>query len=382
MFCPIFARLITISSILCLLSSCISKHRPINSSTQTFAWPFIEDAEMQVRGGITKGTEVVLDPEPSPHLLLIQQKELSSFEKDRNAILAMTGNFRTSFQFIETDGFTENYTPARPYFSWTTEHVKLLEDSGNFISLQHILVMFMKGEGDTVEGPFIMKHWRQDWTFEKDTIFEYIGNSSWLKRHLLENELKGKWTQSVYQVDDSIRYNVIGSWTHKNQYSTWISKKFLRPLPRREFSVREDYNLLEGVHQITLNSKGWTHEQQNLKIKREGNTDKYLAKEIGFNRYERISSPSLAAADDHWSTVSTYWRLVRKAWDDIFSSRDSFRIKEKTDGTKLWQIHFKNAQEIEKSGEFQSKDWANKIRLSIDQFVEDRIQLNDGRALY
>jgi len=136
------------------------------------------------------------------------------------------------------------------------------------------------------------------------------------------------------------------------------------------------------VHQITLNSKGWTHEQQNLKIKREGNTDKYLAKEIGFNRYERISSPSLAAADDHWSTVSTYWRLVRKAWDDIFSSRDSFRIKEKTDGTKLWQIHFKNAQEIEKFGEFQSKDWANKIRLSIDEFVEDRIQLNDGRALY
>lgn len=361
----------------------------MNSSThedttksQVFAWPFVDSSKLKTRGGFTKGSKVTLSKKASPHWLSLQKEQLSSFEKDRRAILSMTGDYRTSFQFIETDGFTENFSPARPYFSWTTEHVKLLEDTGSFISLQHILVMFISNKDGEEEGPFIMKHWRQDWSFEKNNLLEYKGNSLWTKKHITENEIKGKWIQSVFQVDDSPRYQSLGKWTHNTYHSTWSSQRFLRPLPRREFSVREDYNVLEGIHRITLNPRGWTHQQHNLKINREERIDNYIAQEIGFNRYERISAPDLKDAGIYWSKLGPYWTDVKKAWDDIINSKDTFYIKPEIDGTKLWQIHFKNTQKIENSPEYQQRGWADKIKLSIDQFVEDSIPQNEKRSVY
>jgi len=72
----------------------------------------------------------------------------------------MAGNFRTSFQFTETAGFTDAYTPPRPYFSWGTEQVAVIEDTEEFISLQHTLVMYFQDESGEVTGPLVMKHWR------------------------------------------------------------------------------------------------------------------------------------------------------------------------------------------------------------------------------
>ena len=73
---------------------------------------------MQPRGGFTKGSEVTINSKPSTNWLSLQKKGLTNYEKDRFAILAMAGDYRTSFQFIETGGFTDNYSPPRPYFSW------------------------------------------------------------------------------------------------------------------------------------------------------------------------------------------------------------------------------------------------------------------------
>ena len=47
---------------------------------------------------------------------------MSSQERDRRAIPAMAGGFRTRFDFIETVGSVDGYQAERPYQSWGTEY--------------------------------------------------------------------------------------------------------------------------------------------------------------------------------------------------------------------------------------------------------------------
>ena len=75
-----------------------------------------------------------LDQSVSPEFARMTDASPSTLERDRRAILAMAGNFRTSFDFIETVGFEADYKPARPYQSWGTEFVTVVENSEKFIS--------------------------------------------------------------------------------------------------------------------------------------------------------------------------------------------------------------------------------------------------------
>ena len=43
--------------------------------------------------------------------------------------------------------------------------------------------------------------------------------------------------------------------------SVWESKDTLRPLPRREFSVRSDYDVLWGTNRITVLPSGWVRKK-------------------------------------------------------------------------------------------------------------------------
>ena len=195
---------------------------------------------MTSRGGTTRGAQVVLSGVADPRWVELQEAELNRFERDRLAILAMAGEFRTSFQFTETAGFAEVYTPPHPYFSWGTEHVAVIEDRDQFISLQHTLVMYFEDESGTTTGPFVMKHWRQDWTYQDTDLHTFQGNGVWQRLRMTDSDVAGTWSQAVFQVDDSPRYETIGRWQHGTQFSAWQSETSQRPLPRREFSVRDD----------------------------------------------------------------------------------------------------------------------------------------------
>ena len=72
-----------------------------------------------------------------------------------------------------------------------------------------------------------------------------------------------------------------------------MSNLTLRPLPRREFSVRNDYDLLKGHNRITITPQGWIHEEDNLKTViglsgSEESNHTYTAREIGIARYEKL----------------------------------------------------------------------------------------------
>ena len=323
------------------------KEEPVRG--HVFAWPFAETSEMQPRGGTSRGTEVVLDHEPSEAWKRLQEDADSKLEKDRRAILALAGNYRVSFDFIETMGFEKGYEPKRPYFSWGTEQVQVLVEEEKFISLQHTLVMYFKDEDGKELGPMVMKHWRQDWTYEDLDLFTFRGNSTWAPVHLKQEAVEGKWTQAVFQVDDSPRYEVVGEWSHVGGLSAWVSESCWRPLPRREFAVRDDYQVLQGVHELAITANGWVHTQQNQKVALGDDSLKIIGQELGVNRYERITEPSLAAGEETWAKTGAYWAEVRLVWEEVFEKDEAFSLKSKVDDQKLYQYHFGYASEVEKS---------------------------------
>ena len=324
----------------------------VNTPQQfTFAWSFTDSSTMKPRGGTTFGQKTTLDKSPNKEWLALREKNLVKFERDRRAILAMTGAYRVSFDFIETLGFTENYIPTQPYQSWGTEYVYLVEDKNDFISLQHILVMFFSSDDDyDSPEPMVVKHWRQDWKYEDETITEFSGFKTWKKKVLSTKEVKGKWSQSVFQVDDSPRYQAIGFWEHKGNYSSWLSNETWRPLPRREFSVRNDYNVLIGTNRHTVTPTGWVQEEDNLKVilsapEKLKKNDPIIAKETGVARYQRILDHDWSAGDKYWNDTGPFWQKVRNTWNKLLDEQPTISFKETKDVPPLFMTMFSMAQE-------------------------------------
>ena len=318
----------------------------------TFAWPFIDGDSMSPRGGFTKGPPVTLDTKPGEAWLGLQEPGLSDFERDRRAILAMAGPYRASFDFLETVGFVPDYEPQRPYQSWGTEYVYVIDDRGDFISLQHIIVMFFTSDDGEVSGPAVMKHWRQDWQYEDQDLHVYVGMNTWERRKVTRKAVKGAWSQAVFQVDDSPRYESIGRWEHRDGLSSWKSDDTWRPLPRREFSVRDDYHVLAGTNRHTITPAGWVHEQDNLKVVldevgKPAEDTPYLARETGFNRYERIVDHDFAAGDDYWNRTGPFWAQVREAWQSTFEERERFTLKADYEGQRLFAAMFEYAENVD-----------------------------------
>jgi len=340
-----------------------------------FGWPFSEDGEVSWRGGTTRGRPVTLADEPRPGWENVREAEVGSFERDRRAILAMAGAYRVSFQFLETMGFRPGFEPRDRYFSWATEHIQVLEDKGDFLRLQHTLVLYFENEDGETEGPMVMKHWRQDWTYEPDSYHAYIGGRVWERREVSSESSEGVWKQEVYQVDGAPRYTALGEWRHGANYASWQSREFRRPLPRREFSVRDDYDVLQGTNTITLTPGGWVHEQQNRKLilpgDKPGATPDHLAAEYGINRYERIAEPELSAAEDYWERTGAFWKAVRRAWSAVLDEHDRFRVEKKVDGEKRFNRLFDYADGIESADAYDAEAGREFARKTIREYVEE-----------
>ncbi len=339
-----------------------------------YGWPFLQPQDMQPRGGSTQGAEVTLETQASPQWKALHNAGLTKGEQDQLAILALAGAYRVSFQFIETMGVKAGYHPPQPYFSWGTETVHVLHQSPDSVSLQHTLVMYFREEDGSLSEPMVMKHWRQDWKYEDRDMHTYRGNQVWARKTLSDHEVRGRWTQAVYQVDDSPRYETIGSWDHTGGVSRWTSDDAWRPLPRREFAVRDDYNVLAGTHTITITPTGWVHAQNNGKLLVTDGQDQVrcVACETGINRYERISAPDLATpADAYWTKTGDYWREVRRMWSEVFQVRDQFGLHKQADGAKLYQAHFGYAGKVEENDQYDAAAGREHARATIRKFLID-----------
>ena len=325
----------------------------------TFSWQFQDSDAMRPRGGTTKGSTVELSNESNSAWRKLSNEEHSNFERDRHAILSMAGNHRVTFDFIETIVHDPVSKPDRPYQSWGTEYVLVIEDNPQFISLQHILVMtFVDKDGKTSK-PMVMKHWRQDWQYAPSQILVHNLTKGWHRRQLTK-ESANSWSQTVYQVDDSPRYASTGKWNHFKKMSVWESKETLRPLPRREFSVRSDYDVLWGTNRITVLPSGWVQEEDNLKMVITNpqdieNNQSFKAREAGIARYELISNLDISAAEDYWRKTKAYWQDVRVAWTALIEKNDQFWIRKKVSNRPLFSRMFAYAAALEKEDNYDAE---------------------------
>jgi len=318
-----------------------------SSPRYTFSWPL--NSGPAPRGGTTQGAPVNVESEPSPAWQQLQTPGLSLLERDRQAILAMAGAYRVAFDFLEVMTFTSAERPA-PYQSWGTERVFVDADRGAFISLVHILEMRFLNPDGSVSEPMVTKHWRQEWTYEPADIVEYAGRDQWRRRKTNAHERKGAWSQTVYQVDESPRYASIGRWQHTPAFSTWISGDTWRPLPRREWSVRDDYQVLEGTNRHTIQPRGWTQEENNLKTvltaqRTVDSTKPYVAREYGVARYEHISA-DFDAAERYYASTKRFWNRVRDEWTQLFAKQGVVTLRGPVDKLGLFQPLFERADAI------------------------------------
>jgi len=150
-------------------------------------------------------------------------REHKQFQKDRQAILDLAGEYQVSFKFFETIALREGYELRDPYKANATELVKVVEDQGDMISLQHILVLHRDtdDEGKTTR---VVKHWREAWRYEDRTIYQFKGDRTWKPQQLSKSQADGTWSQAVFSIDGSPRYESYGKWTHQNNVSAWTGK--------------------------------------------------------------------------------------------------------------------------------------------------------------
>lgn len=277
-------------------------------------------------------------------------KITDKLERDRQAILAMLGEYRVTFDFKETVALQSGYDLADPKNTDAYETVILLEDSGTRISLQHLLV---------IAGSHIVKHWRQDWAFETPERLEFTEDQTWRLRSIAESKRKGMWTQCVYEVSDAPRYCGTGKWNHQYGTPTWTSDRSWRPLPRREYTVRNDYNALNVENRHSITPSGWTHEQDNTKAIRDGNKlTATIAREFGFNDYRRVSGVDFSAAYNYWKKTESFWAAVRADWQRRLGSQSGIALKTTVDGMAIIEPIFAMAKRQQNGEQIQPAEIA------------------------
>ncbi|MCO5248535.1 MAG: hypothetical protein M9887_06285 [Chitinophagales bacterium] len=263
------------------------------------------------------------------------KKDTDKKTLDRQAILNMAGVFRVTFDFAETFSQIKKYQREKLYSSSGIEYVFPIIDEPDYISLQHILV---------VNKEIIVKHWRQDWLYENKKILVYQKNNTWKNKIIPDNKAKGTWTQKVFQVDDSPRYESYGTWVFTNNKSYWESTTDT-PLPRRQ-SHRDDYNILNRNFRIEIGQEGWMIDQNNRKIHRDENgIDNLIVWEKGFEVFAR-GNYDVQIAKDYWQDTKKYWAVVRKVFQDLVNGNEVVRFREKVNSKPLYERIFKLEEEF------------------------------------
>ena len=260
-------------------------------------------------------------------------------KKDAEAIKNMCGCFEVTFNFAETFNYSSDslYKPSKTKVSKALEWAQLVTDENDKIQIQHLLQM-----GNPAD-PMIIKHWRQDWLFENEDFYMYNADNQWTFNQKTKGDVKGQWTQKVYQVDDSPRYEGSGSWVHVDGKSYWESTT-PAPLARREYTTRSDYNILMRGNRQEITDYGWLHDQDNSKLIREdGKEDFLLAKEKGYNIYVKVDDSRCAVAATWWVDHTDKWITVRAKWDEVYGRNKDLSLEAKVDNKALYKHLFDDA---------------------------------------
>ena len=283
----------------------------------------------------------------SPIILNAQKKQ------DIEAIKEMCGCFEIDFKFSETFQFSNdsNYSKSKNYNAKALEYAMLIKDEKDHISIQHLLVM----------GDYVIKHWRQDWIYQNKDFLKYDGNTNWKYMSKTKKDVKGQWTQKVFQVDDSPRYEGSATWVHVDGKSYWENSSYA-PLPRREYTKRNDYNIMIRGNRHEITKYGWLHDQDNFKVVKdlESDSEVIIASEKGLNKYTKVDESKCNEAKKWWDENNQKWSFVLNKWNSIYSKKDDISLRQTVENKPLFSFLFDENVVRE-----------DEIGLIIDRFVID-----------
>ncbi|GAB5458297.1 MAG: hypothetical protein Hens3KO_13270 [Henriciella sp.] len=302
--------------------------------------------------------------------LITEQVTSANFEMDRESILAMTGDYKVTFDFTETVSFVSGYELKDPKLSGGHESVRVVEDRGDFISLQHTLVVGPDA------APIVVKHWRQDWQYQPERVLVFVGGNAWEWRDVPVAEQSGAWSQTVYQVDDAPRYGAVAQWTYEDGIAEWTPPHEWRPLPRRDMTTRDDYHAVDAVNRHVITPWGWVHEQDNSKLILSGDPVA-LVREVGVNTYRKFDGYPISAAEDYWAATGDFWAGVRAEWTRIETENERFAITIQGETEDLYMPLLALADDV-KDGKKALEPALVEARAVIDRFVTPELgQLAD-----
>ena len=247
----------------------------------------------------------------------------AAFAADRASILAMAGTFKVTFDMKETTPWRADYTPIPAKISGGHEVVRVIADTGRTIVLQHLLVV-TDDKGKT----FVIKHWRQDWVFEPATVLTYAGQGAWKLEEVPAAMRAGRWSQAVWQTDDSPRYGGWGQWTEEGGVRRWRSNWTWRPLARRDAVRHPIYDRYLGINRHSPSPAGWIHWQDNIKMGLVNGKVVPFVQETVLNSYVRDDKFDVPAADAYWAATKDYWAAVRVAWDAAIAKGKGVKVAE------------------------------------------------------
>lgn len=291
--------------------------------------------------------------------MVISMAATAQAPHDKKIIGKLCGCFEVDFKYAETFSPDPDYKyHEREETGGTAELALPIEVSDNKIVIQHLLVVGQSA---------VVKHWREEWTWENPVIWKYKGDRTWVKEFVPAEVVKGKWTQTVWEVADEPRYQGFSQFVNLDGKIIWQNTTDA-PLPRREYSVRNDYNILKRTNRLNITDSGYLHEQDNQKIIRSNGTDKLLVEEKGHNSYKRIPEKECAAAKEYWEKNQAYWGKVRTIWAEYISTHDSITLKNKIDDKFLHEYLINLGKEylVQKVSE---ADIDGKIKEEIGRFI-------------
>lgn len=248
--------------------------------------------------------------------------EKASFEADRADILAMAGNYKVRFDMQESTRWDPTYTPLDKKTSGGHEVVRVIEDSGRKIVLQHMLVVEHEGKSH------IIKHWRQDWIYEPAQVLVYSDRNKWVMEDVPEKMRKGRWSQTVWQVDDSPRYGGWGQFEEQAGVRRWRSNWTWRPLARRDAVRNPVYDRYYAINRHQTSPDGWIHWQDNSKMGLKDGKLVPIVQEYVLNSYTKFDGYDVAAADNYWAKTEGYWAKVRGFWDQVLTTNGGIEVEE------------------------------------------------------
>lgn len=282
--------------------------------------------------------------------------------EDIKAIKGQCGCFDIKFSYAETFAPEKNYQFHDRYLTGGREWVFVDEESKDKLVLMHLLVI-----NDTL----VIKHWREDWQYENTDLLAFDKGMTWKATQLPKNQVKGQWTQSVFEVNDMPRYEGTASWIHKDGKHLWANITDA-PLPRREYTKRSDYQVLRRNNRIHVTPAGYLHEQDNDKVIRDASGDKLLAQEKGLNDYQKIDDAKCKLATEFWAKNREYWVDVRTVWGQLIAQNKGISLKAKSDeGKMLWKELDDLVESFKEKGEKNVTKRQTAIRFVISKYLNN-----------